>query len=165
MLLSALFVYFRDIQPIWEVLAQVIFYASPIIIPIVTVQQYLSPTLFHIYMLNPLAVIFQQFRHAFITHATPSAGALLGSTAALAGAHRDRPGDLRDRLLGVQPDRSPGGGGPLAPPSARHRVGGGLDPAGARDLEHEGLKRGYPCGPAIVVRGDDSRLTEPGAQA
>ena len=34
-------------------------------------------------MLNPLAVIFQQFRHAFITHATPSAGALLGSQAEL----------------------------------------------------------------------------------
>ncbi len=38
MLLSALFVYFRDIQPIWEVVSQVIFYASPIIIPIATVQ-------------------------------------------------------------------------------------------------------------------------------
>jgi ABC-2 type transport system permease protein len=35
-------------------------------------------------MLNPLAVVFQQFRHAFITHATPSAGALLGSTALIA---------------------------------------------------------------------------------
>jgi ABC-2 type transport system permease protein len=34
-------------------------------------------------MLNPLAVLFQQFRHAFITHDTPSAGALLGSMAAL----------------------------------------------------------------------------------
>ena len=42
-----------------------------------------QPDLLHIYMLNPLAVIFQQFRHAFITHATPSAAALLGSTAAL----------------------------------------------------------------------------------
>jgi ABC-2 type transport system permease protein len=84
MLLSALFVYFRDIQPIWEVVNQIVFYASPIIIPIATIQKYLSPTLLHIYMLNPLAVIFQQFRHAFITHATPSAGALLGSTAALA---------------------------------------------------------------------------------
>jgi ABC-2 type transport system permease protein len=84
MLLSAMFVYFRDISPIWEVLNQVIFYISPIIIPIVVVQQHLSETMFHIYMLNPLAVIFQQFRHAFITHDTPSAGALLGSTAALA---------------------------------------------------------------------------------
>ncbi|MGA2013507.1 MAG: ABC transporter permease [Solirubrobacteraceae bacterium] len=83
MLLSALFVYFRDIQPIWEVVNQVIFYASPIIIPIVTVQKHLSTALLHLYMLNPLSVIFQQFKHAFITHATPSAGALLGSQAAL----------------------------------------------------------------------------------
>ena len=83
MLLSALFVYFRDIQPIWDVLSQVIFYASPIIIPIALVQQHLSPALVRIYMLNPLAVIFQQFRHAFITHDTPGASSLLGSTAAL----------------------------------------------------------------------------------
>jgi ABC-2 type transport system permease protein len=83
MLLSALFVYFRDIQPIWEVVNQVIFYASPIIIPIDTVKLNLTPTLFHLYMLNPLAVIFQQFRHAYITHATPSAGALLGSGVAI----------------------------------------------------------------------------------
>jgi ABC-2 type transport system permease protein len=84
MLVSALFVYFRDIQPIWEVLNQVIFYASPIIIPIATVKAHLSRTLLHIYMLNPLAVIFQEFRHAFVTHATPSAASLLGSYAALA---------------------------------------------------------------------------------
>jgi ABC-2 type transport system permease protein len=83
MLLSGLFVYFRDIQPIWEVLNQVIFYASPIIIPIVVVKKYLSPTLLHVYMLNPLAVIFQQFRHAFITHATPSAAALMGTVASI----------------------------------------------------------------------------------
>ena len=83
MLLSALFVYFRDIQPIWEVLTQVIFYASPVIIPIETVQRKLSPTLVHLYMLNPLATVFQQFRHAMINHATPSAGAVLGSQLAL----------------------------------------------------------------------------------
>ena len=29
MLLSALFVHFRDIQPIWEVISQILFYASP----------------------------------------------------------------------------------------------------------------------------------------
>ena len=76
MLLSALFVYFRDVQPIWDVVSQVIFYASPIIIPIAVVQEHLSDALLHIYMLNPLAVIFQQFRHAFINHATPSAASL-----------------------------------------------------------------------------------------
>jgi len=84
MLLSALFVYFRDIQPIWEVLNQVIFYASPIIITVVQVKEHLSPTLLHIYMLNPLAVIFQQFKHTAINHSTPSVGALLGSRVDLA---------------------------------------------------------------------------------
>ena len=79
MLLSALFVYFRDVQPIWEVVSQIIFYASPIIIPIEKVVEKLHGTIFHIYMLNPLAIVFQQFRHAVITHQTPSVGALLGS--------------------------------------------------------------------------------------
>jgi ABC-2 type transport system permease protein len=83
MLLSALFVHFRDVQPIWEVIAQILFYASPVIISIETVKAKLSPTLMHIYMLNPLAVIFQQFRHAIVTHATPSAGQAIGSWAAL----------------------------------------------------------------------------------
>ena len=79
MLLSALFVYFRDVQPIWEVVTQVVFYASPVIIPIVTIRRHLGATLTHLYMLNPLAVVFQEFRHAFINHATPSAMSLLGS--------------------------------------------------------------------------------------
>lgn len=83
MLLSALFVYFRDIQPIWEVVNQVVFYASPIIIPVLKVRPVLAPWLFHLYMLNPLAVIFQQFRHAYITHATPSSASLLGSSVQL----------------------------------------------------------------------------------
>ncbi|HEY7961532.1 MAG TPA: ABC transporter permease [Solirubrobacteraceae bacterium] len=86
MLLSALFVHFRDIQPIWEVLSQILFYASPVIISIQTVTSRLSSTLLHVYMLNPLAVIFQQFRHAMITNATPAAGAVLGSWSALLGA-------------------------------------------------------------------------------
>ena len=79
MLLSALFVYLRDVQPIWEVLLQVVFYASGIMIPIDEVQAHLSPSLLHLYMMNPLAAIFQQFKHVFITHRSPSAGALLGS--------------------------------------------------------------------------------------
>jgi ABC-2 type transport system permease protein len=86
MLLSALFVHFRDIQPIWEVISQILFYASPVIISIQTVILRLSPTMLHVYMLNPLAVILQQFRHAMITNATPSAGAVLGSWTSLFGA-------------------------------------------------------------------------------
>jgi ABC-2 type transport system permease protein len=84
LLLSALFVFLRDIQPIWEVVSQIVFYASPVIIAVDKVQQYLHGTLFHLYMLNPLAVIFQQFRHSVITHATPAVGPLLGSDAQIA---------------------------------------------------------------------------------
>lgn len=90
MLLSALFVRFRDIQPIWDVISQVLFYCSPVIIPVETVREKLlleggtfQHVLYHIYMLNPLAVVFQQFRHAMINPATLSAGQALGSWAAL----------------------------------------------------------------------------------
>ena len=83
MLLSALFVHFRDIQPIWDVVMQVLFYASPVIISIETVRAKVSATVLHLYMLNPLAVIFQQFRHAIVTHDTLSAGQALGSWGAL----------------------------------------------------------------------------------
>jgi len=85
MLLSALFVRFRDIQPIWEVLSQILFYSSPVIIPAETVREKLGAgsLLYHIYTLNPLVAIFQQFRHAMINHATLSAGQIMGSWAAL----------------------------------------------------------------------------------
>jgi ABC-2 type transport system permease protein len=96
MLLSAMFVHFRDIQPIWDVIQQILFYASPVIISIETVieafhspeHKFLMhhPGLLHVYMLNPLAVIFQQFRHAMVTNATPSAGEVLGSWTSLLGA-------------------------------------------------------------------------------
>jgi ABC-2 type transport system permease protein len=84
MILSAGFVYFRDLEPIWEVVNQVTFYATPIILPIVEIKEHLSPWLFHLFMLNPLAVVFQQFRHAVINPATPSVGSLLGSMSQIA---------------------------------------------------------------------------------
>jgi ABC-2 type transport system permease protein len=98
MLLSALFVRFRDIQPIWEVFSQILFYASPLIIPVEVVREKLindpphrppllhppdHQLLWHIYTLNPLVSIFQQFRHAMINHAAFSAVETLGSWAAL----------------------------------------------------------------------------------
>ena len=83
MLLASLFVYFRDIQPIWEVMTQVLFYASPVIVPITTVQAKVSPTVLHLYMVSPISAILQQFRHAIINPATPSAATALGGTLAL----------------------------------------------------------------------------------
>jgi ABC-2 type transport system permease protein len=88
MLLSALFVRFRDIQPIWDVVSQILFYSSPVIIPVEAVKEKLAHGsldhfLYHLYTLNPLVTVFQQFRHAMINHATLSAGSALGSWTAL----------------------------------------------------------------------------------
>ena len=38
MLLSALYVRFRDIKPIWEVVLQLLFYATPVIYAIETID-------------------------------------------------------------------------------------------------------------------------------
>jgi ABC-2 type transport system permease protein len=88
MLLSALFVRFRDIKPIWEVISQIIFYSSPVIIPLEKVRKELlvvhhDPLLYHIYMLNPLVTVFQQFRHSMVNHATISAENALGGWTAM----------------------------------------------------------------------------------
>jgi ABC-2 type transport system permease protein len=88
MLLSALFVRFRDISPIWEVLSQILFYSAPVILPAETVKKKLADgtvdhILYHIYTLNPLVIIFQQFRHAMINNAVLGAAGIMGSRAAL----------------------------------------------------------------------------------
>jgi len=80
MLLSALYVRFRDVQPIWEVILQVLFYGSPIlyaieIIPSETAQQAL--------MCNPIAALLQQVRHWLIDPDAPSASEAIGGTAML----------------------------------------------------------------------------------
>ncbi|MGK2877360.1 MAG: ABC transporter permease [Solirubrobacterales bacterium] len=76
--LSAYYVRFRDVQPIWEVLAQVLFYASPVIYPISYVTER-SETLATIMMCNPVATIIEQMRHAAIDPSAPSAVDVLGS--------------------------------------------------------------------------------------
>jgi ABC-2 type transport system permease protein len=57
MALSVLYVRFRDVAIIWTVLAQVLFYATPILYPVNFKENYE-----HLLMINPLAVIFEQVR-------------------------------------------------------------------------------------------------------
>jgi ABC-2 type transport system permease protein len=78
MLLSALYVRFRDVKPIWEVLLQVAFYATPVIYAVETIG--VSERVQEAIMLNPLAMIIQQFRYAVIDPSAPSAGAAAGGT-------------------------------------------------------------------------------------
>jgi ABC-2 type transport system permease protein len=77
-LLSALFVHFRDVKPIWDVILQVLFYASPIFYPITLIT---NDTLREVLMMNPFAAILQQFRHAVIDPSHPSAYEAIGSNA------------------------------------------------------------------------------------
>jgi ABC-2 type transport system permease protein len=79
MLLSALYVPFRDVKPIWEVISQALFYATPILYPIEKVAER-SDVLVKIAMSNPLAVLIQEFRHFLLGPEVPSAAAAMGGT-------------------------------------------------------------------------------------
>jgi ABC-2 type transport system permease protein len=77
MLLAALYVQFRDMRPIWDVLLQAFFYASPIFYPIdVVLERHV--TLATVLMLNPFAAALQQARHAVVAPSHPSAATAIG---------------------------------------------------------------------------------------
>jgi ABC-2 type transport system permease protein len=77
LLLAALYVRFRDIKPIWEVVLQALFYATPILYPITLVQEK-SETLAHVLMANPLAALIQEARHLLLGPDSPSAAEAIG---------------------------------------------------------------------------------------
>lgn len=62
LILSTMFVYFRDIVHIWEVVLQALFYAIPIIYPIAYVQK-TYPHIANLMMLNPVAQTIMDVRH------------------------------------------------------------------------------------------------------
>jgi ABC-2 type transport system permease protein len=70
MLLSALFVRYRDVQPIWDVVSMAAFYATPILYPLEAVRIEWARDFI---MLNPLAVAIQQIRHAMFDPSVPNA--------------------------------------------------------------------------------------------
>lgn len=69
LMLSALYVKFRDFAPIWEIVLQVMFYATPIIYPL-TLAFDASPKIAQVLSLNPLAQIMQDLREILITPVT-----------------------------------------------------------------------------------------------
>jgi ABC-2 type transport system permease protein len=75
LILSSLFVRYRDVRPIWEVALQAIFYGSAIFYPIENIP---SVKLQHLIMCNPLAAVVQQTRHALIDPNAPTAGQAIG---------------------------------------------------------------------------------------
>jgi ABC-2 type transport system permease protein len=76
-LLSALYVKFRDINYIWEVVLQAGFYATPILYPISLVVEK-SALAAKIMLLNPVAQVVQDVRANVITHDTTTLYTLFG---------------------------------------------------------------------------------------
>src|SRR5579884_889148 len=64
--LSALYVRFRDVSYIWEVIMQGAFYATPILYPLSLVPHKAAKIL----LLNPIAQIIQDARHVLVTPAS-----------------------------------------------------------------------------------------------
>ena len=79
MLLAVLYVPFRDMAPIWEVVTQMLFWGTPIIYVIETAPESVRDLL----LMNPLAAIIEQARHAVIDPSAPSAAAAAGGTVRL----------------------------------------------------------------------------------
>lgn len=81
-LLSVLYVRYRDMQPIWEVLSQVLFYGSPIIY-VAAKYEGQGHDFMHLAMLNPIAMIMAQMGKAFVDPSANGAAYYIGGTARL----------------------------------------------------------------------------------
>ena len=73
---SAAYVKYRDVSHIWEVILQGAFYATPILYPLSLVINEAGTFIAQLLMLNPIAQIIQDSRHALITHQTTVMGDL-----------------------------------------------------------------------------------------
>jgi ABC-2 type transport system permease protein len=62
LVLSALFVRYRDVQPIWDVTSQILFYASPILYVATMVPESYQRA----YLANPIAALLTEMRHAVV---------------------------------------------------------------------------------------------------
>jgi ABC-2 type transport system permease protein len=80
MVLSVLYVRFRDVAIIWTVVSQVLLYATPILYPITALG---NETYEHLLMMNPLAPIFEQVRVWMIEPNAPTAAEAAGGAAGL----------------------------------------------------------------------------------
>ena len=80
-LLSALFVRYRDIRPIWEVLLQTIYFISLVLIPVEAIP---NATLQKLLLISPFACLVEQLRHAVSTESAPTVLEVFGNPLLLA---------------------------------------------------------------------------------
>ncbi len=105
MLLSALYVRFRDVQPIWEVFLQLLYYGSPILYTVQTAadHHFLGIPFSRILVLNPLGAILTQARKALLQPSAPSAAAGARRLRTPADPARDHRRAVRARPVVLQP--------------------------------------------------------------
>ena len=109
MLLSSLYVRFRDVAPIWAVLSTVLFYGSPVLYAIdVVPEDYQRPIL----LVNPLADILEQTRHWVVDPGAPGAVEAVGR-GGWAPSARALCGTVRPCGLRVQPRGAADRGAPV----------------------------------------------------
>lgn len=77
-LLSTLFVRFRDVNYIWEVIMQGAFYATPIIYPL-SYLSHMPAWVGQLLMLNPVAQIIQDLRYLLVTDHAGTIGTVFGN--------------------------------------------------------------------------------------
>jgi ABC-2 type transport system permease protein len=80
LLLSALFVRYRDVAPIWEVASQMLFYVSPILYVTTLVPDAYQQA----YLVNPLATLLTEMRAAVVDPSAPHAWDIGGTGVVLA---------------------------------------------------------------------------------
>jgi ABC-2 type transport system permease protein len=77
LLLSALFVRFRDVFQIWGLAVLVLFYASPVLWPVEVIESH--EELHFLFFVNPFVAVLEEARHLMVDPAAPSAVEAAGS--------------------------------------------------------------------------------------
>lgn len=75
LLISALFVFYRDLGHVWEIMLQLLFYASAIVFPFSLIHG----TFRQLIAFNPMAQIIEDMRRALVSTVVPWSSDLLGS--------------------------------------------------------------------------------------
>ena len=81
LLVSALQVRYRDVGLALPVILQMWMFATPVLYPLDAARRVLSPPLYLLYQLNPMAGIVETFRRGVILHQSPDVEALAVSAA------------------------------------------------------------------------------------
>ncbi len=137
MLLSSLYVRYRDIEPIWDVVLQALFYASPILYTVDAASSTKAGegAVKLLLLLNPFAAIVQEGKHLLVDPSHPSAAAAMGSGALVLVPLIATLAVLGARLRRLRPRGAAHRRGPLAPFTAHRQPG-----------------RAHACGPVALAR-------------